>query len=160
LWPQQQCHPDTIHIDDCTFTGPSRRLLDAYKEKINAKYSITNLRPLHWLLGIKVERDRESRVIRLSQTSYINSIIRRFSLNDAKPVTTPMEPGATYSRTECPTDPMDIDQMKRIPYRKAIGSLMYASVATRPDITFAVSTLSQFLDNLGPVHWEAAKRVI
>jgi hypothetical protein len=44
-----------IHVNDCTFTGPSRRLLDAYKEKINAKYSITDLRPLHWLLGIKVE---------------------------------------------------------------------------------------------------------
>jgi hypothetical protein len=50
--------------------------------------------------------------------------------------------------------------MKQIPYCEAISSLMYASVATRPDITFAVSTLSQFLDNPGSVHWEATKRVI
>jgi hypothetical protein len=50
-------------------------------------------------------------------------------------------------------------RMKKTPYREAVGSLMYAAVATRPDITFAVSTLSQFLENPGEAHWEAVKRV-
>ena len=49
--------------------------------------------------------------------------------------------------------------MAKIPYREAIGSLMYAAIATRPDISFAVSTLSQFLENPGESHWEAVKRV-
>jgi ribonuclease HI len=49
--------------------------------------------------------------------------------------------------------------MQKTPYREAIGSLMYASVATRPDITHAVSALSRFLDKPGQIHWEAAKRV-
>lgn len=49
--------------------------------------------------------------------------------------------------------------MRRIPYHEAIGSLMYASVGTRPDIAFAVSTLSQYLDDPAPAHWEAVKRV-
>ena len=51
-------------------------------------------------------------------------------------------------------------QMKKVPYREAVGSLMYATVATHPDITFAISTLSQFLENPGFVHWEAVKRVL
>ena len=71
-----------------------------------------------------------------------------------------MEPGATFTRTNGANDSADTERMKRMPYREAIGSLMYASVATRPDITFAISTLSQFLDNPGSTHWEAAKRVI
>ena len=50
--------------------------------------------------------------------------------------------------------------MKKVPYHEAVGSLMYATVATRPDITFAISTLSQFLENPGFVHWEAVKRVL
>ena len=79
---------------------------------MNNKYPLTDLGPLHWLLGIKVERDREARTIRLSQTSYINSIVSRFSLDDAKSVPTPLEPGATYSRTDCAIDPDDIDRMK------------------------------------------------
>jgi hypothetical protein len=49
--------------------------------------------------------------------------------------------------------------MQKTPYREAIGSLMYAAVATRPDITFAVSALSQFLRNPGSTHWETVKRV-
>jgi len=49
--------------------------------------------------------------------------------------------------------------MRKVPYCKAIGSLMYAAVATRPDIAFAVSTLSWFLENPGEAHWQAVKRV-
>src|SRR5258708_33757366 len=70
-----------------------------------------------------------------------------------------MIPGAMYSKADCPSDATEADKMAKVPYREAIGSLMYASVATRPDISHAVSTLSRFLDNLGQSHWEAVKRV-
>ena len=70
-----------------------------------------------------------------------------------------MDPNISFSKDQCPTTADEIACMRRIPYREAIGSLMYASVGTRPDISFAVSTLSQFLDNPGQVHWEAVKRV-
>ena len=49
--------------------------------------------------------------------------------------------------------------MCKIPYCKAIGSLMYVTIATCPDITFAISTLLQFLDNPGCIHWEVVKHV-
>ncbi|PSR71691.1 hypothetical protein PHLCEN_2v12436 [Hermanssonia centrifuga] len=45
--------------------------------------------------------------------------------------------------------------MKKIPYQEAVGSLMYAAIGTLPDIAFAVSTLAQFSENPGWVHWEA-----
>jgi hypothetical protein len=50
--------------------------------------------------------------------------------------------------------------MEKVPYREAIGSLMYASIATRPNISFVVTALSQFLDNPGDVHWEAVKGIL
>ena len=50
--------------------------------------------------------------------------------------------------------------MEKVPYCEAIGSLMYASIATQPNISFAVTALSQFLDNPGEVHWEAVKRIM
>jgi hypothetical protein len=49
--------------------------------------------------------------------------------------------------------------MRKVPYREAIGSLMYTSVATRPNISFAVSMLSQFLDNPGDAHWIGIKHI-
>ncbi|TFY77263.1 hypothetical protein EWM64_g6750 [Hericium alpestre] len=148
-----------IHVDDCAMTGSSPKLLKDFKEKLNEQYALTDLGPIHWLLGIKVIRDRAARTISLSQTSYIDAILTSFNFTDAKPLAMPMTPGLALSKDDCPETPADIARMKRVPYREAIGSLMYASVATRPDISFAVSLLSQFLDNPGEAHWEAVKRV-
>ena len=148
-----------IHVDDCALTGSSPELIAGYKHKFNDCYTLTDLGPIHWFLGIKITRDRAARTISLSQTSYIDSILARFGLSDAQPYGTPMIPGINYSREECPSDATEAARMEKTPYREAIGSLMYASVATRPDITHAVSALSRFLDNPGSIHWEAVKRV-
>jgi hypothetical protein len=148
-----------VHVDDCIMTGGSIDLIREHKRKLHDNHALTDLGPIHWLLGIKISRDRAARTISLSQTAYIKSIVDRFNLTDAKAVNTPMIPGAVYSKKDTPSDPAEAARMKKTPYREAIGSLMYAAVATRPDIAFAVSTLSQFLDNPGEAHWDAVKRV-
>jgi transposase InsO family protein len=148
-----------IHVDDCLISGSSPELIADYKQKLNSRYPLTDLGPVHWLLGIKITRDRDARTISLSQTSYIDNILARFSLSDAKPFATPITPGTVLSKDDSPSDDTEMVRMGKTPYREAIGSLMYASVATRPDIAFAVSALSQFLENPGEVHWEAVKRV-
>ena len=148
-----------IHVDDCILTGVSKKLIEVYKEKINSRYALTDLGPVHWLLGINIVRDRKKRTVTLSQHAYINSILKKFSLAGAKPYATPIVPGASYSQNDSPTSPAEEVRMKNTPYREAIGSLMYAAVATRPDISYAVSTLSQFLENPGDAHWEAVKRI-
>jgi Reverse transcriptase (RNA-dependent DNA polymerase) len=148
-----------VHVDDCAITSSSGELLQDYKRKIDAQHSITDLGPIHWLLGIKITRDRSVRTLSLAQGSYIDTIIKRFNLGDAKPIPFPMSPGISFSTKDAPADKTEAMRMAKTPYREAIGSLMYACVATRPDISFAVSTLSQFLENPGEAHWEAAKRV-
>jgi hypothetical protein len=50
--------------------------------------------------------------------------------------------------------------MKNVPYCQAVGSLIWAAIATRPDITFAVLLLSQFMENPSEAHWEVIKRVL
>ena len=148
-----------VHVDDCAITSSSGEQMQDFKKKINERHSITDLGPIHWLLGIKVTRDRNARTISLSQESYINTIVKRFNLDNAKPIPSPIIPGISYSTNDGPADETEAARMAKTPYREAIGSLMYASVATRPDISFAVSTLSQFLENPGEMHWEAVKRV-
>src|SRR6267142_606094 len=148
-----------VHVDDCAMTGNSPKLVMLYKEKLHARYALTDLGPVSWLLGIQVTRDRETQTISLSQEAYIKSIIARFSLAHAKAYSTPMVPSAQYSKSDSPVSATDAACMRKVPYCEAIGSLMYASVATCPDITFAVSTLSQFLENPGEAHWETVKRV-
>lgn len=120
---------------------------------------ITDLGELHWILGIEVKCIREQKKILLSQRFYIDSILCRYGFNDLTPVSTPMDPNFQLTSAQSPTTTDDIAKMHDIPYHEAIGSLMYASLGTRPDITFAVQTLSRFATNLGIAHWEAVKRV-
>ena len=101
--------------------------------------------------------NRQTHTISLSQTSYIDTILSRFSLSNTKPVATPITPRTILSKADLPSDDTEMVCMKKTPYHKAIGSLMYAAVATCPDITFGILALSQFLENLGIVHWEAVK---
>ncbi|KAJ2945210.1 hypothetical protein O0L34_g9279 [Tuta absoluta] len=92
--------------------------------------------------------------ISLDQTKYIEKVIEKFGMTDAIPVSTPMEPGMKL------TIPDKDDEKPDLPYQQLIGSLMYIAIGTRPDISYAVSYLSQFNGHYGEVHWKAAKRVL
>ena len=148
-----------VHVDDCILTGTSSRLIMHYKRKLNACHALTDLGPVHWLLGIKVTCDRTAHTISLSQSAFINTILSHFSLADIKPHGSPMVPGTIYSKKDSPSSPDEAARMQCVPYRQAIGSLMYLAVATCPNIAFAVLILSRFLDNPGDTHWQAVKHI-
>jgi hypothetical protein len=148
-----------IHVDNCIMTRSSKMLICMYKKKLHSHYELTDLGPVNWLLGIKIMCNWEQQTISLSQQSYINSIIKHFSLKDTKTYATPMVPGVIYSQSDCPTMPAKVKLMKTVPYHEAIGSLMYASIMTWPDITFAILTLLQFLENPGELHWATVKQI-
>jgi hypothetical protein len=57
------------------------------------------------------------------------------------------------------SDPTHTMRMKKVPYQDAVSSLMYAAVVTCSDISFAILTLSQFLENPGEHYWDAIKRI-
>jgi transposase InsO family protein len=148
-----------IHVDDSTFTATSRLFLDKTKSKIAKKFKITDLGPISWLLGVSIRRNEIERTISLSQTAYIDSILRRFNFTDCKALAMPMDPNSQLTKDQGPKTIVEVARMKSVPYREAVGSLNWLAVATRPDISFAVGTLAQFMENPGEAHWEAAKRV-
>jgi Reverse transcriptase (RNA-dependent DNA polymerase) len=96
-WVQGDTLILAIHVDDCMLTSSSSILIAEYKKKIHAIYPLTDLGQIHWLLGIKITRDREAQTVTMSQESYIKTIIKRFALESAKGLGTPMIPGVTYS---------------------------------------------------------------
>ena len=63
------------------------------------------------------------------------------------------------STSQAPATTLEIAKMRDIPYLEAVGSLMYASLGTRPDISFAVQTVSWFSKNPGLAHWDTVKRI-
>jgi hypothetical protein len=96
-----------------------------------------NLGELKYYLGIQVHRDRERKLIHINQSGYNQTILERFSMTDSNPAKTPLRSGsrlATATTTDILTD------QKR--YQSMVGSLMYAMLATRPDLTQFIQQIS------------------
>ena len=79
------------------------------------------------MLGIEVSRDMSNNSFTLSQKEYVKEMLERYGMEGAKPVKTPMARGAQYSTKQGPKDDKEREEMRRIPYRHAIGSLLYAA---------------------------------
>ena len=70
-----------------------------------------------------------------------------------------MDPSTRLMSAQSPSRTEEIAAMRHVPYHEAVGSLMYATLGTRPDICFAVQTVSRFNSKPGLAHWEAVKRI-
>eukprot|EP00253_Pinus_taeda_P003691 PITA_03691 len=78
---------------------------------------------------------------------------------DSKPVKVPILVGVKLSAEQCPKTQEEEEDISHVPHASAIGSLLYAMVCTRPDITHAVGVLSRFMSKPGKEHWTVVKRV-
>ena len=148
-----------VATDDMAVT--SKRMDDAkrFKAEIAKHWDITDHGPIKWFLGFEIRRDRKSRTIAINQRAYIEKMVDRFSLTNAKRVLTPMDPNVQFSIDQCPSSTSQLAKMKGIPYSEAIGSALWPVVVSRPDATYAIGVLSQFIQNPGLAHWEAIKRL-
>jgi hypothetical protein len=97
--------------------------------------------------------------VSVRQTKFLHSILAKFGMQDCKPVKTPQDPGLKLTKAMCDGGCKHDETMHGVPYRSAVGCLMYLMVATRPDLAAAVGVLSQFAADPCPTHWQALKRV-
>jgi hypothetical protein len=130
------------------------------KGELRSSYEIKDLGTAKFILGMRIDRDPDTGTIRLSQRAYSKQILERFHMSDAKPRTTPLPLGITLSIDDMPKTKDELQDMKGIPYREALGLLMWLQVATRPDLLYAVNVLSRFANNPGQAHWNAMKHTL
>lgn len=81
-------------------------------------------------------------------------------MEESKPLSITMSPRNNLSKSQSSVNPADSKDMRHIPYKEVVGSLMYVVVGTQPDIAYAVAYLTRFMANPGCRHWEAVKLVI
>ena len=129
------------------------------QKQLSERFKISDLGPINWLLGVKITRDLPSHTISLGQQAYIEQILDCFDLSQARVATIPMEVGIDLSFDSPQVSAISLTDTEKTKYREMIGSLMYAAVMTRPDIAFAVSHLSQYLDAPRITHLLAVTRV-
>ena len=85
---------------------------------------------LHWLLGIRIDRDRKNQTISFSQAAYVQKMVECFSMDDANPLSIPIAPGHNLSKSQSPISDSDIEEMRDVLYWEAVGSLMYVVIGT------------------------------
>src|SRR5579871_3495016 len=108
-------------------------------------------------LRIEIKRDRKNRTVSLSQSKYIEDILKKYGIENCRPISTLIDTNKKLSKAMYPKTPEEIKEMKNIPYQSVVGSLMYLMLRTRLDIAFAVGALSQFNSNYGKEHWQTVK---
>ena len=113
-----------------------------------------------FIIGIRIYRDRSKRMIGLSQSMYIDKVLKRFSMEESKRGYLPMSHGVSLSKAMSPRTLGERERMTRIPYASAIGSIMYAILCTRPDVAHALSVTSRYQSNPGEEHWKAVKMIL
>lgn len=81
-------------------------------------------------------------------------------MEGGKAISTPLPPYAKVSHDDYPQIDVETTEMSRIPYASVVGSLMYAMVATRPDLAHSVGVVSRYMSNPGKRHWDAMRGIL
>ncbi|KAL0364081.1 UNVERIFIED_CONTAM: Retrovirus-related Pol polyprotein from transposon RE2 [Sesamum angustifolium] len=139
-----------VYVDDIILTGTSEVHLRNAKQYMDRLFTIKDLGPTKYFLGLELTHSPHGLLI--TQRKYLQDILVDVSMIDAKPTSTPFPPSIKL------TD--DAGSLLPAPdkFHRLVGRLLYLGF-TRPDISFSVQQLSQFLQHPRTLHWDAALHV-
>ncbi|KAL2248697.1 UNVERIFIED_CONTAM: Retrovirus-related Pol polyprotein from transposon TNT 1-94 [Sesamum indicum] len=149
-----------LYVDDMLIAGSNVKKINRLKDQLSRKFDMKDLGEARQILGMKTTRDKGIGKLWLSQSDYIEKVLCRFKMENAKPVGTPLGNQFKLSNSDSPQTDSERAKMRVTPYASAIGSLMYAMICTRPDIAHAVGVVSRFMSNPGVMHWEADRALV
>ena len=147
-----------IYVDDIMIATDQKEDMIQIKAGLGAYFEMSDMDELRFCLGLQVERGNDW--IWLGQSTYIDDVVERFNLEQATVRSTPMKCGNILSKAMAPDTLEEKIEMDKIPYRKGIGSVMYAMIGSRPDVAYSLSELSKYLDNPGARHWKEFKHLV
>lgn len=143
-----------VYVDDILITTVSGPGLTETKAAIMAEYDARDLGEATFFLGMDIMRDRSQRTIKLAQGRLTADLLTKYGMTEAKPTGTPL---STNTKLTADGEPLDVCTYG---YAQLVGSLMYLSICTRPDISQAVGALARYMANPTVAHWQAAKTVL
>ncbi|XP_039137089.1 uncharacterized mitochondrial protein AtMg00810-like [Dioscorea cayenensis subsp. rotundata] len=140
-----------VYVDDIIVTGSDHVVVQQVISSLATHFSLKDLGPLDYFL--RVEILRHSDCLFLSQSHYFSDILQDATMQNCNPAKTPMSSSAIYHVCDGypPTDATK--------YRQVVGKLQYLSF-TRPDISYSINKLSQFMHTPSALYWQAVKRVL
>ena len=144
-----------LYVDDILLFSNNTDMLMKEKMSLGKRFKVEDQGEVHYVLGISVKRDRKSRLLSINQPKYLEGILKRFNMENSKPVSTPLEQGRKFQQLSENEKPVDVQV-----YQMIIGCLTYVTTATRPDLAAAVGILAKYMSKPGNDHWTRVKRIL
>ncbi|KAH9112159.1 hypothetical protein AeMF1_013477 [Aphanomyces euteiches] len=142
-----------VYVDDIVIGTSCKKALDAVRGDLTRTFEMSDKGELNFLLGMRIERDRSARTVKISQSTFVEELLVKFHMQGCDSEPTPQVQGL-------PADVRPNDNANNLPYRSLTGALQYLVTATRPDIAYAVRFLSSHNHDYNTSHWRMAKRVL
>ena len=142
-----------VYVDDIVLAGKGDQRMAEVKQALAHQFQVKDMGELHYFLGVKVVRDKESGDVWIGQPAYATSVLQKYGMENVKAVNTV---DTSTKLIKAKEDEECVDQQR---YQSAVGSLLYLSSSTRPDITYAVSNVAKYSANSTKQHWIAVKRI-
>lgn len=141
-----------VYVDDIIVTGPSESLVKLFVSKLKAVFALKDLGQLDYFLGIEVKHLADHSIL-LSQRKYIRDLLEKTKMEDCRPISSPMVTGLRLIREG--STPFQDPTL----YRSTVGALQYVTI-TRPELSFSVNKVCQFMAQPQESHWLAVKRIL
>lgn len=149
-----------VYVDDLLLVSRNSKLLEVVKNLLSAEFKLKVLGDPAFLLGVCIKRNRTSGVLMIDQSKYAAEILRKFNMEEAHGVSTPIAAG---TKLEMPDQPVSAEEQRgldKLPYKQVVGSLIFLACLTRPDLAYAVHAVSQHMSNYRTEHWVTLKRIL
>lgn len=143
-----------VYVDDLIIAGKSSNEIMRVKQSLSSAFKMKDLGKLKEFLGVSVVQKEDTGDVWLGQPSYTDKILETYNMSNCKPISTPVDPAAVLTKKTEESEQFDAKL-----YQSAVGSLLYLSTKTRPDLTFAVNNVARFCANPSQQHWTAVKRI-
>ncbi|KAA0052191.1 gag/pol protein [Cucumis melo var. makuwa] len=149
-----------LYVDDILLIGNDVGYLIDVKAWLAVQFQMKDLEEAQYVLGIQIIRDCKIKTLALSQATYIDKMLVRYSMQNFKKDLLLFRHGVHLSKEQCPKKPQEVENMRRILYVSVVGSLIYVMLCTRPNICYAVGIVSRYQSNLGLDHWTVVKIIL
>ncbi|KAG8474280.1 hypothetical protein CXB51_033820 [Gossypium anomalum] len=137
-----------LYVDDMLIAVKDKGEIRKVKAQLSEEFEMKDLGPTKKILGMEILRDRKASKLYLSQKGYIEKVLCRFNMQSAKPVSTPLAAHFRLSTALSPQSDDEIEYMSHVLYSSVVGSLMYAMVCSRPDLSYAASAFGRTEDGV------------
>ncbi|GJX09969.1 retrotransposon protein, putative, ty1-copia subclass [Tanacetum coccineum] len=149
-----------LYVDDIIIMGNNIPILQSVKTYLGKCFAMKDLGEAAFILEIKIYRDRSKWLIGLSQSAYMDKILKRFRMDNSKHGNIPMQERLDLNKTQGASTLEEVKRMQNVFYALAVGSIMYAVRCTRLDVAFPQNITSRFQQNPGEPHWTAVKNIL